>query len=329
MPKSSLAYVLAIVLALTGCASNNAADNSHLFAENSVVKADSKTADISITTDSVSIEQEETTNVFNNSDKIYAVWTESEEIELEDAIASSNCIVLSKYVSYEATDDYVDYCFEPIEIYKGRVDGLVDGRFFVRWEKEYSDETDLKFAEGAYILPLKYVNSVYFDYPVYNDIGHYIIPCNADGGLEVISTGGITFNVPDQLTSEKEFVELAKLIEDTSEELFRDYISSSSLGDIISGSDFIAKAKISKEPLQSGSDRGIYTCELIQVYKGQIEQSFECVLKYDSVTVGEEYYLFLTKNSPDSKIYKISSKNSNYKSSDTRVLISLEENGLI
>lgn len=246
MPKSSLAYVLAIVLALTGCASNNAADNSHLSAENSVVKADSKTADISITTDSVSIEQEETTNVFNNSDKIYAVWTESEEIELEDAIASSNCIVLSKYVSYEATDDYVDYCFEPIEIYKGRVDGLVDGRFFVRWEKEYSDETDLKFAEGAYILPLKYVNSVYFDYPVYNDIGHYIIPCNADGGLEVISTGGITFNVPDQLTSEKEFVELAKLIEDTSEELFRDYISSSSLGDIISGSDFIAKAKISK-----------------------------------------------------------------------------------
>lgn len=95
MPKSSLAYVLAIVLALTGCASNNAADNSHLSAENSVVKADSKTADISITTDSVSIEQEETTNVFNNSDKIYAVWTESEEIELEDAIASSNCIVLS------------------------------------------------------------------------------------------------------------------------------------------------------------------------------------------------------------------------------------------
>ena len=84
-----------------------------------------------------------------------------------------------------------------------------------------------------------------------------------------------------------------------------------------------------KEPLQSGSDRGIYTCELIQVYKGQIEQSFECVLKYDSVTVGEEYYLFLTKNSPDSKIYKISSKNSIYKSSDTRVLISLEENGLI
>ena len=139
----------------------------------------------------------------------------------------------------------------------------------------------------------------------------------------------LTKNRPSTKPSEKEFVELAKLIEDTSEELFRDYISSSSLGDIISGSDFIAKAKISKEPLQSGSDRGIYTCELIQVYKGQIEQSFECVLKYDSVTVGEEYYLFLTKNSPDSKIYKISSKNSIYKSSDTRVLISLEENGLI
>lgn len=184
-----------------------------------MVKADSKTADISITTDSVSIEQEETTNVFNNSDKIYAVWTESEEIELEDAIASSNCIVLSKYVSYEATDDYVDYCFEPIEIYKGRVDGLVDGRFFVRWEKEYSDETDLKFAEGAYILPLKYVNSVYFDYPVYNDIGHYIIPCNADGGLEVISTGRDNIQRSRSTDVRKECRRIGKLIEDTSEEL--------------------------------------------------------------------------------------------------------------
>lgn len=257
-----------------------------------------------------------------------ATWTEAEEMGLEDAIASSNCVVRSKYISREETDEYVDYCFEPVEVFKGAVDGLTDGRFFVRSDKG-SDGAELKFSDGEYILPLKYVNSVYLDNPVYNVMGHYIIPCSADGSIASISVWGETYSVSGKLASVKELAELIKSIKDTSEQLFEDYIHSTALGDIISGSDFIVKAKITEEPLRSGSDRGIYHCELVKAYKGEVARSFDCIFKYDSVKAGEEYYLFLTKNSPTSRVYMISSQNSVYSSADKDVAAALKDKGLM
>ena len=55
-------------------------------------------------------------------------------------------------------------------------------------------------------------------------------------------------------------------------------------------------SRLNGEPSRTGSDRGIYSCDVIESYKGNVPDSIRVLLFYDSVEEGSEYYLFLTKN---------------------------------
>ena len=250
------------------------------------------------------------------------------ENTFEDIIAESNYIVRAKFVSCADRGDYYDYTFAPIETIKNTIGEEIGNEFVTSLSKEYNDEQC--FTEGEYILPLTCVNSVYFDAPVFAVTSYAIIPCdNANDVITDISVDGISVQASENLTKVSDFVEYANSVEDRSEPLFRSYITSTSLNDLVRQSDYIVKAVISDEPLRSGEDRGIYTCSLTQCCKGKIEETFEAVFMYDSVEVGEEYYFFLTKNHPDSAIYIVSSKNSIYGSDDPTVVKALEDCGIM
>lgn len=257
----------------------------------------------------------------------YTVWADREEITLEQAISESNCLVRAKYSGCKEYENYADFLFEPLEVYKGAVDGLIDGVFYVRTDIGEEDG-GLSFADGEYILPLKYVNSVYFDYPVYNVIGHITIPCEDTGAVARIMCGDTSYNAPAELADAAAIRTLAQNTEDTSELMFEDYIHSTSLPDITEGSDYIVKAKVTREPFDVNSGRGLFTCELTACYKGEMPQTFQCLFFTDSVEVGGEYYFFLTKL-PSSTTYKISSKNSIYSADDSSVAQALEDSGIM
>lgn len=185
--------------------------------------------------------------------------TESSKIEMsfEDIIAKSNYIVRAKFVLCEDCGDYYNYTFSPIETIKDKIGEEIDDEFVIRGSKEYNDEQC--FTEGEYILPLTCINSVYFDAPVFTLTSYTIIPCdNANDVIMDISVDGISVQSSENLTKVSDFVEYANSVEDCSEPLFRNYITSTSLNDLVRQSDYIVKAVINDEPLRSGEDRGIF-----------------------------------------------------------------------
>ncbi|MDE7193724.1 MAG: hypothetical protein K2O14_07105 [Oscillospiraceae bacterium] len=241
-------------------------------------------------------------------------WSEEEQITLEEAISESNCVVRAKYVSFDEFDEYVDYRFRVIDIYKGSADEEI----MIRWGKEFSDETERVFDEGEYILPLKYVNSVYYDYPYYNVVGHIVIPCDTDGGIQAVAVDGIMMETPSELSSVDRAAALVASVEDTSDIFFKDYIHSDIPEEIAEGSEYIVKVVVNDNPSRTGSDRGIYSCDVIESYKGDVLDSIQVLLFYDSVEAGGEYYLFLSKNEK-SVYYTISSKNSVYSADNAEI----------
>ncbi len=247
------------------------------------------------------------------------------DVSFEEAIAESNSVVCAKCLSYEEFDEYTDYYFSLVDTYKGDVDDT----FYVRWIDYDSILDTVPFSVSQnYILPLKYVNSAYFDYPVYNVYAHMTMLCSGNN-IVSISVGGTIMETGTTELKADSFADYVATIADTSEKMFEDCITSDVLNDIISRSDYIVKAKITGEPNRTGSDRGIYPCEITQRFKGDISDIFESVFMYDSVEIGKEYYFFLTKPDETSRFYIVSSKNSIYDASNQNVINALENSGLM
>lgn len=163
-----------------------------------------------------------------------------------------------------------------------------------------------------------YINSVYFEHPFYNVTGHIIIPCDTDGRIKNVSIGDIMVDAPSELSAAGNVAAPAASVEDTSGIFFKDYIHSDVPEEIAEGSEYIVKVTVNGEPSRTGSDRGIYSCDVIESYKGNVPDSIRVLLFYDSVEEGSEYYLFLTKNDK-SVYYTISSKNSVYSADNVEI----------
>lgn len=297
----SLFGALALIISLTGCA-----------ADKSSITSNSET----VVSEIINAENETSSSESSGvrPDTVFMSWSEEDQITLEDAISESNCVVRAKHVSFDEFDEYVDYRFHLIDIYKGSADDEI----IIRWGKEFSDETERVFDEGEYILPLKYVNSVYYDYPYYNVVGHIVIPCSTDGGIQAVAVDGVMAEAPSELSSVDKAAALVASVEDTSEIFFKDYIHSDVPEEIAEGSEYIVKAVVNDDPSRTGSDRGIYNCDIIESYKGDVPDSIQVLLFYDSVESGGEYYLFLSKNEK-SVYYTISSKNSVYSADNAEI----------
>lgn len=284
-------------------------------------------SDLVSDTDTALSENEETGNTEFLAETLNSirsdVFCRVGDVSVDDIIAKSNCLIRAKFVSCEDCGDHYNYTFSPVETIKNITDKTIEDEIVL---KEYSGKQD--FTEGEYILPLMYVNSVYFDAPVFTLSYYAVIPCGSDV-IRSISVDGLSLQSSENLIKISDFVEYANSIEDCSESLSGDYITSTSLNDIVRQSDYIVKAVIENEPLRSGENRGIYTCNLTQGYKGEIDETFEAVFMYDSVEVGKEYYFFLTKTDPTAAFYIVSSKNSIYGSEDSNVVSALENCGII
>ena len=238
------------------------------------------------------------------------------EMSIEDIIAESDCILRAEFISSEDSGDYYNYTFSKIEIIKDTTGGAFGDVFELSLKKNGDDKQ--MFSEGEYIIPLTYLDSVYFDSPYCDITCDTVISCGG-GIIKSAFVGGSAVEISEELRTVNDFSRYANSVEDRSSSLSMGYITSTSLSDITEQSDYIVKAVIDHEPLRSGEDRGMYTCNLVQCYKGEVEETFEAVFMYDSVEVGKEYYFFLTKSDVNSVFYIISSKNSIYSSDDTNV----------
>ncbi len=245
-------------------------------------------------------------------------WKSFIEAGLRNTISESNCVVKAEFISVAVTDSGAyEYCFKPLTTYKGEIPYLADGLIQVRCDNP------LDFTEGTYILPLVYRDSVYFEYPYYNVNGRVVIHVNEDGSIPPFSIREKEYS----FASEEEFLRCTSDMEDTSRQP-SDYIRSTDLNDIIENSQIIVKVKIASDPLRTGYDRGLYSCDVIEVYKGDVPHSFDCCLWYDSVVVGGEVFLLLTKESYTS-VYHVSSKNSIYGVEEEQIITALEKHGYV
>lgn len=186
-----------------------------------------------------------------NEAAVFTTWSEVEQLMLEEALSESDCVVRAKYEALEEFDDFVEYRLRLVDTYKGSA----DDELRIRWDKDFSDEFELVFGEGEYILPLLYINSVYFDYQFYNVAGHIIIPCDTDGGIRSVSIGDITASAPSELSSAENVAALATSVEDTSDIFFEDYIHSELPEEIAASSAYIVKAVVNANPSRTGDDR--------------------------------------------------------------------------
>lgn len=280
--------------------------------------------------------QDEAKNALSeNNDVVASVNDEYNHTELckinrsfEDIIAESHCVVRVKFDSCIDDGEYYKYTFLPIEILKDTTNGAISDEISVRYKKD--DSNSPCFTEGEYVLPLIYANSVYFDAPIFAISSNTVISYDKyNENVKSISIDGIMQQTSKSTATATDFSEYIKSIEDRSESLDMDYITSTSLDDLVQQSDYIVKAVIDHDPLRSGKTRGIYTCNLVQSYKGNIDKTFEAVFTYDSVEVGKEYYFFLTKPDDNSAIYIVSSKNSIYDSDNADITEALENNGIM
>ena len=248
------------------------------------------------------------------------------EMSIEDIIAASDCILRAEFISSEDSGDRYNYTFSKIETIKDNTGGAFGDKFELSLNKNGDDRQ--MFTEGEYILPLTYFDSVYFDSPYCDVICDTVISCGG-GIIKSIFVNGSAVEMSEELITVDDFTQYANSVEDRSSSLSGGYITSTLLSDIIEQSDYIVKAVIDHEPLRSGEDRGMYTCNLVQCYKGEVEETFEAVFMYDSVEVGKEYYFFLTKPDANSVFYIVSSKNSIYSSDDTNVTDMLNRSSFV
>lgn len=271
--------------------------------------------------------QQGTQNAPEQSESSVEVWSDREggSISLGKALSKSNCVVRARCDSYKMYQDSVEYHFVLIEAYKGSI----ESEFTVMWQL-YDGDADFSvsgFVGNEYILPLSCVDIVYTDSPYYTVVGHVFLSCK-DGVIEYASFDGVKAQLPEDLSNTTDIAIYTSLIEDTSSRLLDDYIRSDQLDAIAALSKYIVKAVIDDEPLRSGRDRGIYTCALTQSVKGDVEDSFIAVFRYDSVEVGKEYWFFLTRDN-GSRLYTLSSKNSIYPADSGEVTAALERAGLM
>lgn len=209
-------------------------------------------------------------------------FSEFPQTTLEKTVAESSNIACAEFEYSREGKECTEYIFKTISSLKG----IVEDEFVV-W-LEGSDEDGEPFSEcQKYVLPLTEMDSVYIDYVVYDVYSHIVMPY--DGTYVDISQADFEceddddyYNSDIKTTS----VELdylmayAATIEDKSYEVLSlpIPIASTNISDIIAQSDCIVKAKISDEPFQITSIRGDHKCELIQCYKGSVEENFRTVL---------------------------------------------------
>lgn len=317
MRKLFFASVVFMTL-LTGCAVNEAPTDNTASDNMALIEAQSDTGEASGGSSASAREDSaptvETTHTPNATDTAFTTWSEIEQLTLEEALSESDCVVRAKYEAMEEFDDFAEYRFRLVDTYKGNA----DDELRIRWDKDFSDDFEPVFGEGEYILPLLYINSVYFEYPFYNVTGHVIIPCDTEGGIKSVSIGDITASAPSGLSTAENVAALAANVEDTSDIFFEDYVHSDIPEEIAEGSEYIVKALVNDNPSRTGDDRGIYNCDIVERYKGDVPDSIRVLLFYDSVEEGGEYYLFLSKNEK-SVYYTISSKNSVYSADNAEI----------
>ncbi len=224
------------------------------------------------------------------------------EFSMDDLAAGCDCIIYCFYKGRSGDS----YKFETIRMIKGSID---ETYFYVDASEDFGKDL---LKDEKYVLFLDKKISVYYPQDMYSPVLDIKVCADEKGNITAMTIlGKPAENLPATVSILTKYL---SSVESTAVP-DKDYIRSTDVSDIISGSGIIAKVIIADRISDYIDGSGVYSCILVSAEKGSIPSVFSAALFDADVTEGATYYILLNSD-PIGGIYTLSSKNSIYLDSD-------------
>lgn len=244
---------------------------------------------------------------------------EEEYISFDEAINSSYCIVSATLKEIIENDDFREYLFLLEKSLKGDMD--VDhfyvtegyGEIHVKEIDQNYSTVEPRFSVGGqYILLLSKTTSVYFDHDKYMCLGDSLIQIDNNNKFVKFQMYDKDIDIGIRDINElKAYIDKVSTLVKIVEAYGVPFTKSDKLSEIVTVSNYIVHVKIGSISIKApNSNRDTYYCNVIKNFKGSTDEKIQVVLFKGTVTEGEEYILLLNKESGNSLLYTLSSRNS-------------------
>lgn len=234
-------------------------------------------------------------------------------VTLEEYLSQATNIASATYVGIgKNTDAYQDLVFTPVSQLKGNE--LIED-FHIRIYKD--NGSSATYTPGkTYLLILRKIVSVYYPYDIYSP-SQYLIPVdNTDLSAEDPPAPNIVSYIKEYIKNDTSVAQPQGT----------EYIRSTDLVDIVSGSSIIAKVTpIEYIGESKNNDTERYLCTVDSVIKGNLSQeTVKIIFISDTVTVNSQYVVMIEQLGT-STFYTLSSRNSVYPVDDSNIVQQVEE----
>lgn len=232
-------------------------------------------------------------------DEYYVIWDVA-EITFEEAVARDTHIVDAKFLGFYPAEKEVQLLFQVKKVYKGAFREKNELIYVTKLRSDYRlepGEEETYEVGKEYMLFLAKTSSVYLDYDVYKPLGQIYMPETSPKWKE-------THSLVKKLLKEAES-------EVTGEEI--PFTRSKEVGDAVAIAENIFVVRVEK--LQSPSMGKLckdYLCRVTQTVRNQPKRNGEIYITFfaDSVEVGGEYLVMLSRPTGRADGYTLASPNS-------------------
>jgi len=230
----------------------------------------------------------------------------------EESLSQATDIVSATYTGYSRTTEaYQDLVFTPLSQIKGND---IPDWFLVRVYKDSNGAVNASSdyqAEETYILILKKRISVYHSSDIYVPIENAVIIDDSDEIADNSADTSAIPNLPVNKYTVSYIKEYVKNDTSVAQPTGTEYIRSTDLVDIVSGSSVIAKVTpIEYVGGSKNNDTDQYLCRVESVLKGELPFETVTVIFISDTVKTNSQYIVMIEQLGTSDIYILSSRNS-------------------
>lgn len=232
-------------------------------------------------------------------DEYYTIWDVA-EITFEEAVVQDTHIVDAEFLGFYPAEKEVQLLFQVKKVYKGTFRDQNERIYVTKLRSDYRlepGEVETYQVGREYMLFLEKTSSVYLDYDVYKPLGQIYMPETSTKWKE-------THSSVKKLLKESEG-------EAAGEEI--PFTRSKAVGDAVAIAENIFVVRVEKYQSPSmGMRCKDYLCRVTQTVKNEPKRNGEIYITFfaDSVEVGGEYLVMLSKPTGRADVYTLASPNS-------------------
>lgn len=251
------------------------------------------------------------------------VYIDQVAVSFEQMIDSATHIVKAECVQSISYGGSYDHTFKIQKQYKGKITDeqihiTVSCGAEICLDKGYSYTRDNQFYPGnTYVLLLMCDRSVYYERDKFSIKGDICIPVENVSEARMYNRSLREYSSLTQ-TQMKSFKEVEKYIIQqcatcTSEGYYAgiDYIRSEKLSDILNQSPYVLRVEVvslKSEQIKEGIQ--YYKCNVVTEYKGGVPEEIYVIFFANTVTIGNQYIVAVTKTGPWEDRFRFSAKDS-------------------